>query len=123
MARSFIYDSPSYTIEGQLQRLKRHIAPLLDEILDQDSPKDIGIDENNNIVINNVAIGDYRLMSNFRTERGSSLVFDYGTFSNKIREVCFGLPPLEPMNEVKMIFEYFKCCKGGIEIIYDGYKK
>lgn len=119
MARGFIYDSPSYTAEAQLQRLKRHIAPLLDEILDEDSQKDIGLDDNNNIVINGVPIGDYSLMSSFRVERGSSLVFDYG---DKIRDVFFGVPAFEPVTEVMMIQEYCKSNRD-IEIIYDGYKK
>lgn len=80
------------------------IMPLLDKILDYDVPREIGIDGENSICVNGIAIGDCILARNFEITDDMLLKFDYD--NHKKRFVYFGVHGYERVNRVKKIFEF-----------------
>lgn len=82
----FIYQSASLSIEAQKQKWQRVLTPLLKDTLDNDAEIIIDIDKQNNLCINNVAIGNVELISNFRKVYSGTLDYDY---NNKSRCIDF----------------------------------
>lgn len=114
--KAFFLESPSFSKEAGLQRAKRHIIPLLEEIAENQRKlircfyeeeaelhKELTIDKKNNLCINGTPVGDWRKISNTHTD-GASLYFDYG---NKSRVVDFGVFTCS-FDTVFMIHEYEK---------------
>lgn len=84
--KGFVYWSPTGTKEAEQQRLERLVVPLLRDLMknvpDYEPHIEVTADA---LLISGIAVGDWRLMSNFRIE-SESLVFDYDC---KTRVVCF----------------------------------
>ena len=83
------YTSPAHSIEGQLQKWKHILTPLLQEILDNDVEILIDVDNNNNLCINNVPIGNIELISNFEVYDYEYALVSY-SYNGKQRLIDFG---------------------------------
>lgn len=68
---------PARSRDSQEQKWQRILTPLLNELIATDESKQISINNNNELCINGVSLGNADLISNFRIEDGV-LMFDYG---------------------------------------------
>lgn len=90
----YVYSSTASSIEAGRQRMKRLITPLLEQIYnryDSNAPKEVTINNNNELLINGTSVGDWRFMSCFEAD-DIFLSFKYG---NKERLVMFGTNPFD----------------------------
>ena len=89
--------------------MKRILTPLLGKIYgeyDSKAPRDIVIDDNNNLLINGTPVGDWRLMSCFETD-GMFLSFKYSE-ENITRMVMFCTDPFDvsTCHKIYGVYEY-----------------
>lgn len=114
---TFIYKSASLSKEAQKQKWQRILTPILKETLDDDAEICIDIDKQNNLCINNVAIGNVELISNFRKVYSGTLNYDYNKTSRCIdfEEIYdFFKPPRK--KDIRAIYELQS--DGRLKIIY-----
>lgn len=112
-----IYESGSFEKKAAEQRFQRVLKPFLEQLLDEDAPKEVTIDKKNQLCINGTPVGDWQYISQFKLTDLKDLEFDYG-YGRK-RVVYFGMqiPGWGRRTGVQMIFQL----KGEqpLEIIYD----
>lgn len=115
--QTFIYSSATKSVAANKQRFENILTPLLKEILDEGSPISIEIDKQNNLCINQVSIGNFELISNFRTVYSGSLTFDYSGRTRTIdfEEIYdFFKPPRK--KEIRAIYELQP--SGALKMLY-----
>lgn len=104
--QTFIYSSATKSVAANKQRFERILTPMLKDILDDGVEFEIDIDKQNNLCINQIPIGNFELISNFRTVYSESLTFDYSGRTRTIdfEEIYdFFKPPRK--REIQAIFE------------------
>lgn len=104
---TFIYQSQTMLINAQKQKFQRLLTPLLMEILDKGVEITIDIDKQKNLLINQIPIGNFERISNFKIDKyKTNLIYQYG---DKIRSIDFEeiynlhKPPRK--REIRAIFE------------------
>lgn len=102
------YSSPAHSIEGQLQKWKHILTPMLKEILDKDVEIIIDVDNHNNLRINKVPIGNIEQISNFKIYDFENALLQY-SYNGKQRIIDFG-----------DLYDFFKPLrKSGIVTIFE----
>lgn len=95
MVSKIIFGSPSMSVAAARQRFQRILIPMLERAYgeyNENAPKEVDIDQDNNLLINGIPVGDWRLISSFKTA-GQGLSFKYG--ADATRMVMFGPYPLD----------------------------
>lgn len=114
----FIYDSPSNTARAAQQRFERILRPMLDKVLTEDADKRITIDKDNNLRIADVALGDWRFISEFKFNEQMNLLYKYKGIK---REIFFGIYGFLPCRDILAIFEFNS--KGEHKTVYSWDRK
>lgn len=96
-----VFESTNMSREAQEQKWQRILMPLLNELLDENSLKEISVDRNYNLKINGVSIGNSLRISNFEIQN-EMLTFEH---DHKRRYVDFGMKGFQPCNKVISILE------------------
>lgn len=115
---AFLYQSASMSREAQKQKWQRILTPLLEKTLDNDAEKNVDIDENNNLLINGISIGNTDFISNVRIVYSGTLNYDYDNTARCIdfEEIYdFHKPPRK--KAIQAIFELQP--DGRLEKIYE----
>lgn len=112
-----VYESSSGTKKANEQRFQRILIPLLDELLDTDSPKEVIIDGQNQLCINGTPIGNYLYIAEFKVDTMAGLLEFAYRYKNSCRRIVdFGMPGFEKRDSVDVIFEIQK--DGTQKVIY-----